>query len=1197
MSRERRFGLRGSGPVDGRQRTSCEQWELAHPVKLCLMVLLSLSSVLILENLALAQDSHSAQERAGLHAQEKELMTQFGQSYKQGRLDEATTRLEELLKIRQRLFPVQVYPEGHPAILQVLESLAKMQMERGNSAAARNHIEQALAMSRRLDPAGHEELVEILDSLGNLLENEGDPIRARHYFEEGLAISRRLYPAGHKLTAKILNNLGQVLRTEGQPVEARQYLEQAVVMCRTVLPGDHRETAIVMSNLGGVLKDQGEYSKARDQLERGLEMKRRLYPPDRFPLGHPDLAFSHSGLGALYEDMREYPKARGHLQDALRIFRALDPGDATGTATTLNDLGLLCSLEGNIRAARVYHEQALEMDRRLYPPAKFPKGHRALATGLNNLGAVLMRQGEYASARRSFEQSIDMFNRLYPNGDSDLGKAMNNLGNLFEVQADYERARPYLERALEMGKRLYGVEHYPDGHPDLASSFFNLGNLFDSLEQYDNAARYYEQALAMMRKLFPRGHDDLAKVQNNLGYMYLKQGSYDRARDRFEQASTILRELYPTELYPQGHHDLAAVLLNLGVLYQSQGDYGQACEYARRAQVMNQALVADFATTASEAESLNFAASFPLSRDLLLATSVHMPAMNDATYESIWQTKAAVMRILQGRETLMRVAAADPKTEDLIGQLEEARRKLSLLLLDSRRDLADLERLRREAARRKEALEEQLAQRLPEAQRQRLLRGSSHATLSAALSKGTVFIDLVHYARFDRGPAMKPTIGKRLAPTYTAFVLAAGRPVIRVELADGRDVEAGNSIDRALGRWLAAIKDGRDGGATGAQAQLLRQLIWDKIAPHIPPDTQTIYIAPDWALAQLPWAALPVAEGGPMLLERYSVAVVPHGPFLLERLSAPASKADGNVGLLLAVGGVDYDHEPVPPAGRKRGEAAARRPAETGGRQTWTNLGRSEDELEKLTSMARPREVLRRRGSDAGAKQLLQDLPKARWAALATHAYFADDKVDSLRSIDRRAFLPGIKGERATPGARNPLVLSGLALAGANLPPARDDDGVPIDDGLVTAEAIAGLSLGSLDLVVLSACQTGLGQIAAGEGVFGLQRAFHMAGARDVVAALWNVRDDATAALMGLFHHLLWREQRPPLEALRLAQLYVYRHPDEIANLALPWGEEFDEAVRKAATVAQEESARGAGRAGERSPVSWWAGFQLSGTR
>ena len=164
---------------------------------------------------------------------------------------------------------------------------------------------------------------------------------------------------------------------------------------------------------------------------------------------------------------------------------------------------------------------------------------------------------------------------------------------------------------------------------------------------------------------------------------------------------------------------------------------------------------------------------------------------------------------------------------------------------------------------------------------------------------------------------------------------------------------------------------------------------------------------------------------------------------------------------------------------------------------------------------------------------------------------------------------------------RNPLVRSGLVLAGANL----QGKEAPADGGILTAEAIAGLDLDRMDLAVLSACETGLGQVAGGEGVFGLQRAFHVSGCRNVVASLWQVDDEATAALMGLFYHKVWAEKLPPLEALRQAQLTLYRHPERIAALALARGPDFDRVARRPAEA----------RAGARAPARLWAGFVLSG--
>ena len=118
-------------------------------------------------------------------------------------------------------------------------------------------------------------------------------------------------------------------------------------------------------------------------------------------------------------------------------------------------------------------------------------------------------------------------------------------------------------------------------------------------------------------------------------------------------------------------------------------------------------------------------------------------------------------------------------------------------------------------------------------------------------------------------------------------------------------------------------------------------------------------------------------------------------------------------------------------------------------------------------------------------------------------------------------------------------MLSGLVLAGANRPSAEVTGSMHDDLGILTAEAIAGLPLQNLELVVLSACETGMGTVAGGEGVFGLQRAFHLAGAHEVVASLWKVDDTANRKLMMRFYSGLWEQGMPAAEALRQAQLTV----------------------------------------------------------
>jgi CHAT domain-containing protein len=372
-------------------------------------------------------------------------------------------------------------------------------------------------------------------------------------------------------------------------------------------------------------------------------------------------------------------------------------------------------------------------------------------------------------------------------------------------------------------------------------------------------------------------------------------------------------------------------------------------------------------------------------------------------------------------------------------------------------------------------------------------------------------------------------------------------------------------------------------GEDSPAAATLRKLVWKPL--DLPAGTRTVVLAPDGPLTGEPWAALPGPRPGTVLVEDHLLAVVPHGRFLLEQLLAEAP-ADRDTGRLLAVGAVRYDKEPAAVEGRPL--APARGP-ETGGKALhWPNLPATRQELEQVLALAGKRTALSLRGTEAGSAQLLRELPGARWAHLGTHGFFADRTFRSALQLDEddyKAARDAVRGvrERKVAGMRSPLVLSGLVLAGANLPGR--------DDGVLTAEAIAGLDLSNLELAVLSACETGLGDVAGGEGVFGLQRAFHLAGARDVVASLWKVDDEATGVFMRLFYRNLWQEGMPPIEALAQAQRYLYRNPKQLPVLARLRGPDFDKEVSRPA-----EPPKGTEpRRGDRAAVKLWAGFVLSG--
>jgi CHAT domain-containing protein len=223
-------------------------------------------------------------------------------------------------------------------------------------------------------------------------------------------------------------------------------------------------------------------------------------------------------------------------------------------------------------------------------------------------------------------------------------------------------------------------------------------------------------------------------------------------------------------------------------------------------------------------------------------------------------------------------------------------------------------------------------------------------------------------------------------------------------------------------------------------------------------------------------------------------------------------------------------------------------------------------------------------------------LERARYAHIGTHGFFADKAFRSVLQLDpklfeRRVSLEGNILHRSGEGARSPLVLSGLVCSGANLPETPDR-------GVLSADAVAGLLLDDLHLAVLSACDTGIGEVAGGEGVYGLQRAFHTAGCKNVIASLWKVDDAATAALMTRFYTHLFPEDKDkrltPIEALRRAQLELYRHPELIP--AWSRGEQRAPGQpRPASTPPPADTPKELLTSDGRAPIKLWASFTLSG--
>jgi CHAT domain-containing protein/Tfp pilus assembly protein PilF len=1037
------------------------------------------------------------EERKKLEQELKNTTSAMAQQYQLRRFAEALELGQKALAMCERLYPVAEFPRGHPQV------------------AARVYL------------------------VGFVLQSMERLADALPYFERALAMNEMLYPAtgfknGHPDLALTLHCVGFVRLALGEPTKALPHLEKALAMREKLYPSSqfpegHPAVALSLNNMGRVLNAAGEPEKALPFFERALAMRQKLYPPDKFKEGHASLALSLDNMGGVLESLGE-------------------PGKALS-----------------------FHEKALAMYQNLYPSSRFKNGHPDLAIALNNVGHVLISLGEPDRALPLFERALAMRQKHFPPSDFKDGHALlasdwNNVGFALLCLGESGQALPYFEKALAMRQKLYPPGKFEHGHIDLAESLNNMAFALRSLGEFARALPYQAAALAMYEKLYPPerykvGHPDLALGLNNMGILLKAAGRPEKALTYTEKALAMRQKLYPPDRFKDGHPELALSLSNMGSGLHSLGRETKALTFYEKALAMYRRHTAREIASASESRALAWIASLPRTRDAYLSAALEIPQSASASYLPFWNDRGAVFRLLLRRHESAQVARLKSnEASQKWFQLADVRRRVARLLIQPPKDAEVRDRLLEALETEQRQLERALVKLLPELHEHEELVRLLPADLASKLPAGSVFIDIVRYAHYDKA--------KLTGHRYIAFVVASDRSVQRVPLGDSTDAV---TMNRAVTSWRQSIARRESSTAP----PLLRKLMWKKIETALPKNTHTVYLCADGDLARLPFLALPGHTEDTVLLENYALACVPSGLWLLHQLRHPGTPL-GPDSKMMTVGGVDF------------GKA----PAGSRAHQSLPGTVREVHRVLDTLGMAHDRNL---GGSSATVAAVLEGLPQAAIAHLATHGEFREDELNREyerieqfheRLRQRQGLQVSEQGtDRVGLAVQNPLGFVGVVLSGGN-----DQTKAP-GGGILTGLQILEQPLQEMRLCVLSACETGLGRYTQGEGVAGLQRAFHVAGCRNVVGSLWKVDDAATAALMAQFYHELWVNKKPPLQALRLAQLTIYRHPERIEALAGMRGRPDRERAVKLGTA----TSGTAGDKEKRSDPLLWAAFVLSG--
>jgi len=922
--------------------------------------------------------------------------------------------------------------------------------------------------------------------------------------------------------ASRLNQEVSALHKQGKYIEAIPLAKKVLRLTEKALGPDHPAVATVLSNLAVLLHSIGDYAEARPLLERALKIREKVLRPD-----HPDVGLSLNNLAGLLEATGDYAAAKPLYERALEINeQALGP-DHPAVGLSLNNLaGLLVSI-GDYAKARPLLERALKIAEEVVGP-----DHPDVANRLNNLANLLHLVGDTAAARQLYERSLRIREKALGANHPAVRLTLHELAILLWSTGNWGDAKPLLVRAHKIAEKALG----PD-HPDVATELNNLVNLLLASDTYVALRPLCERALRIRERAFGPDHPDVATSAATLAKLFWFAGDYGEARPLLQRALRI----YETCLGPD-HPRVATVLGMLATLFETTGDHAAAKPLVRRAEAIVHAHLDRTSGALSPKQKLAMVSGYRVHLDSLVCNSIRSVAPTDV--EAIWRWKGRVAEVLASERAAV-LSSDDSKLASLFDKLAAQRRELALFAFSTPGPggAAKSQSRMNELEAKIEELEVILAHDSAALSSQIRLRNVSSKQIQAALPKGALLIDYLRYSHITLNPK---THKVDMEDRYLA-VYVAGAEFGIVHLGSAKKIESAVGSFRKAVSQLNVSEERIQ--ATGGK---LRKLVLEPVLSKLSTRPSSLIVAPDAALHTVPVAALPGETSGTYLIQEYQISYASSGKDLVRwQVRGPPNESS------LAVGDPDFTLTSVRgAAGTSRGEGMSTCVNENW-RQEISRLPGTRSEATEVSRLFPGNErdghlLLDKDAAEAKVKELMQS---ARFVHLATHGFFfsgecGESTREKTRGLGVKARLQLELNEGRMPLAQveNPLLLSGLLLAGAAV--AAPTGG---DDGVLTAAEVMNLDLSGTELVTLSACETGLGEVKAGEGVMGLRSAFLTAGARSLLLSLWKVPDVQTQELMKDFYTMVFVDGLSIPASLRKAMLNAIASSDPSRSHPAAW--------------------------------------------
>ncbi len=876
---------------------------------------------------------------------------------------------------------------------------------------------------------------------------------------------------------------------------------------RTLGP-EHPRYAARLELLATRLWWSGEYAEFVELLRPVLELCEELRGPD-----HPDTARCLKHLADGLARIGQLAEAESMQRRALAIRERALGLDDPATLDSLEGLALLLLSLGRDEEANAYLLKARAASR-----ATAAGDDDARTDTLCGLAWYLYRRNRYEEAEHYYRLAlgdgpINPDLRFDPFPLIGLARCLLARGQNEEAEARLLQARAILEKE-------WGSQHscWPDLLDCLATTAQRRGDL-------ERACQLQTQALERTRVALGPEHPITAFRCGQLAWVLARLGRAEEAERLYSEAL----EIYTRSLGAE-HSRTLVMQCKLATARLDLGRADEAWLLARESTELAQQSLERSFEAASELDRFFHAADQRSRVNALISCTAEVPTEEHewANFDALLAWKGIVFRTLSRSRNS--TSGADPALRE---ELSSVRLALSDLLWgDTLGDPTATADTISELRERREKLESRIAQ----AASDRRPAALGARALQAALPPAAAWVD------FHIGACYRPLRrdGDRLIPgawladQVTAWVLRPDRPVKRIDLGSASVLQQAvtehlSRLSVQRGAPVDAADAGRDPG--------LSRLLWRPLEEHLD-GAELVLLSPDGFLGALPFETLG-AESGSYLIEPHAFVYVEDVATLLDK---PPTGRRPEPGSVLALGAVDFDavaahdQRPLEPAPDATGALRS------GLSSLWLPLPETAREAEAVAHLARQwiepdPDILVLRGSEATKARLQKAITGRDVVHLATHGFFQPEGVSSTWDQARDAQAAeelGLADQRRLLGQAFPGMLCGLVLAGANVrAPER------AEEGLLTADEVGWMDLDGCSLVVLSACETALGATRGGEGMLSLRRAFHQAGARNVVSSLWRVGDEDTVELMTDFYRRLWELRQGPVEALRGARLQM----------------------------------------------------------